>query len=252
MKQYNRINFLNDHYDKIYCIHYSCQNLNDENEGYSPRITSIAIMHMASNQMTSFSMHLIAEELHIDRQSIIDKYDEIERIMLSEFFDFVSSKGNEALWLHWNMRNINFGFETLEHRYRVLTGKKPFHIAEETRFNLSTLISKKYGYNYADDPKMLNLMLMNGGKHRDFLTGEEEVTAFKANEFVKMHSSTMCKVNFFKLAFGKMCNNKLKTNTNKLRYKVNQIYQNPIIQILGVVGVFGTLASLVVMIIQNR
>ncbi len=33
---------LNENGNKIYFIHYSCQNLSDDNEGYSPRITSIA------------------------------------------------------------------------------------------------------------------------------------------------------------------------------------------------------------------
>lgn len=252
MKKHKKIRYLDENYDRIYCIHYSCQNLNDENEGYSPRITSIAVLHMSSNQMTSFSMHLIAEELHIDRHNIVEKYDEIERIMLIRFFEFIKKRNKDAIWLHWNMRNINFGFEALEHRYRVLTGNKPSHIAEEARFNISTLISEKYGYNYADDPKMLNLMIMNGGRHRDFLTGGEEVMAFKANEFIKMHNSTMCKVSFFKIVFNKMVSNKLKTNTNKLRYKVNELYQNPIVQILSIIGVIGTLVSLVVMLFQSR
>lgn len=56
---------LNENDEDIYFIHYSCQNLSDDNEGYSPRITSIAVLHMISDQMYSFSMHLIAEELKI-------------------------------------------------------------------------------------------------------------------------------------------------------------------------------------------
>lgn len=250
MKNNRRLRYLNENYQNIYCIHYSCQNLNDANEGYSPRITSIAVLHIASNQMSSFSMHLIAEERKIDRNHIVERYDEIESIMLSRFFEFVKKREKNALWLHWNMRNVNFGFETLEHRFRVLTGKNPFHIEEGKRFNLSSLLSEKYGSNYANDPKMLSLMELNGGRHRDFLTGEEEVTAFKANEFVKMHNSTMCKVSFFQIVFSKMLKNKLKTNTNRVRYKINQMSQNPIVQILGIIGVFGTLISLVVAILK--
>ncbi len=66
------------------------------------------------------------------------------------------------------------------------------------KYNLSNIIKKKYGPKYANDPKMLNLMILNGEKDRFFLSGEEEVTAFKAKEFVKLHNSTMCKVYFFK------------------------------------------------------
>jgi hypothetical protein len=38
------------HPDRFYVIHYSCQNLNDENEGLSPRVTSIAIIYYANDQ----------------------------------------------------------------------------------------------------------------------------------------------------------------------------------------------------------
>lgn len=241
---------IDENTNNVFFIHYSCENLNDANEGYSPRITSIAVLHKESNQMSSFSMHLIAEEMQIDRNQISDKYNEIEAIMLERFFHFAESKGGDAVWLHWNMTNINFGFETLEHRYRVLTREEPYHIDEKSRVNISSLVAKKYGSNYAKDPKMVNLMEMNGGKHRDFLTGAEEVTAFKANEFVKMHNSTMCKVKFFQSVFHKLKTNSLRTATNQFRYKVNNIYKHPVVQIIGILGILGTIASLIVMLIK--
>ncbi len=246
-----KINFLKNKSNQIYFIHYSCENLNDANEGYSPRITSIAVLHMESSQMSSFSMHLIAEEMHVCRDKISEKYNEIEAEMLKRFYMYVQCKGEDAIWLHWNMMNVNFGFETLEHRFRVLTDKEPYHIDEKNRFNISSLISQKYGSNYTKDPKMINLMELNGGKHRDFLTGAEEVTAFKANEFVKMHNSTMCKVKFFESVLRKMVKNKLRTNTNQFRYKVNELYQNPIVQIIGIIGIAGSIVSLILMLIKG-
>lgn len=236
---------LNENAEKIYFIHYSCQNLSDDNEGYSPRITSIAVLHMTSDQMYSFSMHLIAEESKISREDIFDRYDEIEIIMLRRFFEFAENRDSDSIWIHWNMTNIKFGFETLEHRFRVLNGETPFHINEKYRYNISELIWKRYGSNYAKDPKMLNLMELNGGRQRDFLKGDEEVSAYKAKEFVKMHSSTMCKVYFFKSVFNKLVTKRLRTETNQWRYKINELYQNPIVQILGIIGVFGTIISLV-------
>jgi hypothetical protein len=203
---------------------------------------------MTSDQMSSFSMHLIAEELKIPRNEIVEHYDEIENNMLMKFFEFASSK-RDSLWIHWNMTNINFGFETLEHRYRVLSQKEGFHIEENKRFNLYEMLKRRYGSNYAKDPKMKNLMEQNGGLHRNFLTGSEEVTAFKANEFVKMHNSTMCKVYFFRSVFNKMNTNTLRTNTNQFRYKINGIYQNPIVQLVGIVGVVGTIISLILMVL---
>lgn len=247
MKEYKTIlSKINKNKEKIYFIHYSCQSLSDDNEGYSPRITSIAILHMQSLQMHSFSMHLVAEQLDIKRDDILDHYDEIEKKMLETFFDFLELKKDDYIWIHWNMTNINFGFEALEHRYKVLTSKTAIHIEERNKYNLSSLLKKKYGSNYSKDPKMLNLMLLNQKvKNRNFLTGKEEVAAYKAVEFVKLHNSTMCKVYFFNFVFEEMNRNKLRTETNQVLYKINEIYQNPFVQILGIIGIIGTLVSLV-------
>lgn len=251
MRVMKEIKELNEKRSLIYFIHYSCENLNDENNGYSPRITSIAVLHMVSNQMSSFSMHLIAEEMHIQRDKIAENYDKIEKTMLDRFFSFASSKGEQAIWIHWNMNNVNFGFDTLEHRYRVLTDKDAYHINENNRICLSSMIRSKYGSGYAKDPKMINLMKLNGGQHRDFLSGVEEVTSFKANEFIKMHKSTMCKVYFFRNVYDLLATNKLRTENNKLVYKINELYQNAIVQILGILGVIGTIVSLIYTIVQT-
>ena len=226
---------------KVFFIHYSCQSLSDDNEGYSPRITSIAVLHLESSQMYSFSMHLSAEELEIQRSDIGDNYDKIEINMLSKFVEFLNKNIENTYWVHWNMTNINYGFEAIKHRYKILAKSEMPDIPELNRFNLSNLLKKKYGPKYADDPKLVNLMILNGGKDRNFLSGEEEVRAYKANEFVKLHNSTMCKVYFFRDVFNKAYNNKLRTKTNQFRYRVNEIYQSPIVQIIGIIGVFGTI-----------
>lgn len=231
--------------DDVYYIHYSCQSLSDDNEGYSPRITSIAVLHEKSSQMFSFSIHLVAEKLRISRDEIFQKYEEIELRMLNEFFEFVNERIHNAVWIHWNMSNINYGFEALEHRYEVLSNQKCVHVNEKNKYNLSNVLKLRFGSNYAKNPKMKSLMEINKLLHRDFLNGEEEVTAFKAKEFIKLHKSTMSKVYFFQEVFQRINTNGLKTDTNQFRYKVNELYQNPIVQILGIIGVVGTIASLI-------
>ena len=233
---------------KVYFIHYSCQSLSDDNEGYSPRITSIAVLHHYSDQMNSFSLHLIAEELNILRENIFDSYDKIEEVMLRRFFGFIASCGVDSVFIHWNMKNINYGFEALEHRYRILTEEEPYHIPENKRFNISTMLKIKYGTYYADDPKMASLMDLNGGKHPQFRNGAEEASAFKAREFVKLHNSTMSKVYFFRDVYNKMVKNKLNTKTNQFRYRVNNLYQHPAVQIIGIIGIVGSLVSLIVLL----
>ena len=165
--------------------------MSDNNENYSPRITSIAVLHIGSDVMHSFSMHLVAETMRIDRAEIHNHYDVIEARMLQDFYDFIGSNGN-SFWLHWDMSNINYGFEALIHRFRVLTGKMPPRIEDSRKFNLSSLILEKYGKNCVDHPRMTKLMELNGGVHRDFLTGAEEVAAFEAQEYIKLHNSRVC------------------------------------------------------------
>jgi hypothetical protein len=168
----------------LYAIHYSCQSLGDGNEGLSPRITSIAVLHLESDSMHSFSIHLVAERERIPKEQIEARYDELEGQMLNQFYAFVQAR-QDAYWLHWNMSNINYGFEAIAHRHEVLNRRNPPQIPDSKRFNLSSLIAGIYGNRYVDDPKMLKLMEINGGRHRDFLTGAEEAEAFAKQRVCK-------------------------------------------------------------------
>lgn len=186
------------HPDRYYIVHYSSQSLyDDEVQGFSPRITSIAVMHYATRQTVSFSLHSVAEETGIPREAVEERYDDIERALLERFYAFVRDR-REKYWIHWNMRNIVFGFEHLEHRYRVLTHLEPPSISVEVRINLNDILSDRYGSGYARHPRMLNLMLVNGERDLRFLEGSEEAEAFKRREFIRMHSSTIAKVEFFR------------------------------------------------------
>ena len=124
--------------ENFYIIHYSCQSLYDDNEGLSPRITSIAVSHFATGQTVSFSTHAIAENLNIERDSVRERFDEIEFRLLTEFYAFVRDRRDKH-WIHWNMRNLTYGFEHLEHRYLTLEGDNPVVIAVERRINLNDM-----------------------------------------------------------------------------------------------------------------
>jgi len=227
---------------KILFIHYSCQNFTDKNQELSPRITSIAVLFNNGHILKSFSIHYTAEILHIERNDIENKYNDIEKEMLSDFFKFAESQ-YDYIWLHWNMSNINYGFEALEHRYKVLTGKDAYKISEENKYNLSKLILNRYGKNCVDDPKMYNLMTLNGGIHRDFLSGADEVKAFENKDYLKMHKSTMCKVYWFSSIFYQLIKNKIKTDKFNWYIFLNQIFRHPIMQVLSLVAMILTIIS---------
>jgi hypothetical protein len=178
--------------DRAIVIHYSCESFYDRGDAPSPRITSLAVRNMETSQTRSFSIHQVVERKRYPRDVLQAKYDELERIMLDEFYDY-AKEHKDHTWVHWNMRDSNFGFPALEHRYKVLGGQPP-DIAEEKRVDLSSILVDIYGPNYCTHPRLKSLIDLNGISHKDVLTGAEEAQAFVMNEHVKLHQSTLRKV----------------------------------------------------------
>ena len=54
-------------------------------------------------------------------------------------------------YMHWNMRDINYGFPAIEHRYRVLGGN-PVIIDDDKKLDLARLLIDIYGVGYAGHP----------------------------------------------------------------------------------------------------
>lgn len=182
--------FKNAHHCLV--IHYSCESFYDRVDGRTPRITSIAARQLDSGQTRSFSIHKIAEIQKVDLADIESHYDRLEREMLDEFFDFATTHAH-CTWLHWNMRDINYGFQALEHRHRVLGGT-PYETKDEKKQDLSRLLISIYGVRYAGHPRLESIMNLNRITHQDFLSGKAEATAWDRREFVKLHQSTLRKV----------------------------------------------------------
>lgn len=222
--------------ERTLIIHLSCQTLGDQNDGMSPRITSIAVMHASTKSVHSFSIHLTAEVRGICREDIESHYDELECEMLRDFYIFVGENSG-SYWIHWNMRDIDFGFEAIAHRYKVLSSDSAPSIPYEKRISLPALISHIYGRNYAPNPKMAALMEMNGGAHRDVMSGKDEVVAFNNKEFFRMHKSTKAKVYFFQRALSKLLEGKLRTKKNAYEYRVNRFMERPTVKVLSFAAV---------------
>lgn len=219
----------------FYIIHYSCQSLYDDNKDLSPSITSIAVTFFGTQQTVSFSTHAVAEELGIDRDSVAQKFSDIERNLLERFYDFACER-RDKYWIHWNMRNLTYGFEHLEHRYRVLTKKSPCVIPVERRINLNDMLTDRYGSDYVSHDRMPNLMNLNGGIHKNFLSGPEEVEAFKNNEFIKLHSSTLCKIGFFHSVVNKLMRGKLCTNSKGWGVWLDRSFESRSAKMIGPIG----------------
>lgn len=195
-------------------IHYSCESFYDKIDGRTPRITSIAVRNLASGQTDSFSIHQIAEERGVPFNDIDQHYDNMEKAMLDRFFDFVRSH-QHFNWIHWNMRDVNYGFAAIEHRFRVLGGT-PIQIAEDRKFDLSRALVDLYGVGYIGHPRLETLIAKNKITNKDFLTGKEEAAAFDAKEFVKLHQSTLRKADTLANIFERTSTNSLQTNSSWL------------------------------------
>ena len=113
------------------------------------------------------------------------------------------------------MKNINYGFEAIAHRYRVLGGS-PVHVNNDKKINLSQLLYDIYGPKYIDKPRLYNIIALNNINEIDLLNGEEEAKAFTMHDFVKLHRSTLKKVDAIYNLLDLTYLNKLKTKASFL------------------------------------
>lgn len=191
-------------------VHYSCESFYNRQDGRTPRVTSIAVRNFNSGQTESYSIHKVAEQRGLPFEQIPEHYDELEKLMLTEFFNFMQ-KNQGLLWVHWNMRDINYGFAALEHRFRVLDGE-PFVLPEGKKFDLARALISLYGVSYIGHPRLSKLIDKNRIAHQDFLTGQEEADAFENQEYIKLHQSTLRKVDIMANILGRAADGTLKTN----------------------------------------
>jgi len=201
---------LMEHTSNVLVLHYSCESFYDTQDGRTPRITSIAIRNLSSGQTNSFSIHKIAEIKGILPEAIISKYDECELEMLKEYIDYIKSH-DSFKWVHWNMRDINYGFAAIEHRFRVLGGK-PYVLDDSRKYDLSRLLVALYGVRYIEHPRLEKLVIKNRITDLDFLGGQQEAEAFEKCDYVRLHQSTLRKVDILANILGRAQDNTLKTN----------------------------------------
>ena len=214
------VNKINNNRNEYFFIHYSCASFIDNPKG-SSRITSIAIKSLRTGDASSFSIHLEAEKRHMNLNVLEKDYDKLEKSMLSLFYNFLKEHKNNCKYIHWNMRDSNYGFDAIEHRAKCLgiNDKKITTIASENKVNLAVLLKDYFGKDFIAHPQMYNLVVKNNLYSKMFLNGQEEADAFKNNEYSKLHQSTLKKVECFYQIFNLLCDNKLQTDA-----KIKDIY----------------------------
>lgn len=234
--------------DQVVVIHYSCESFYDRPDGSSPRITSIAVRNLESGQTTSFSIHQVAERKGYSAIALEQHYGELEKLMLDEFYEYVRLR-NSYFWLHWNMRDINYGFPAIAHRHKVLKGK-PEEIDDSKLVDLSRLLIAIYGNHYIPHPRLVRLIEKNLISNKDFLDGKAEAEAFEKKEYVKLHQSTLRKVDVISNIVERAANNSIKTNSKTkdvygdyLTAFSELIKENPLIS--GVIALIGLVSAVI-------
>lgn len=180
--------------DKCFLIHYSCESFNENDHG-SLKVTSIAIRNLESAQTNSYSIFQYAEKIGIPKEQINERYPEIEQVMLQEYFNFLKENAHKT-FIHWNMRDINYGFQAIEHRGAVLRCDI-FKLPDSSKVDLSRLLIQKFSGSYIDHPRLEKLMDLNNITKLHFLTGKQEAECLKNGEYLKLHQSTLRKVDTF-------------------------------------------------------
>ncbi len=247
---------INNKRDMFLVIHYSCESFYDIKDGRTPRITSIAVRNFSTGQTHSFLIHKSAEQSHVPVEDISSKHDELEKQMLDEYFDFVKSRHGYS-FIHWNMRDINYGFQAIEHRYKVLGGE-PFLIDDSRKFDIARSLISLYGVAYAphgDYGRLHSLLDINKITAKDLLHGKGEADAFEEKEFIKLHQSTLQKVGVMANILERVLDGSLKTNASWKDAKgihpavvievVSEHWAwSPVLLVVGAVGLVASLKSL--------
>lgn len=214
---------INDIYEnrkQSYVIHYSCESFYKEGltTNQSVRITSIGVRNLDSAQTHSWSIYTSAE-LKEFVNSIEENLDILEKDMLDKYFSFME-KHDECKFIHWNMRDQTYGFQALEHRYEVLKGK-PYIIQDNNKYDLARILVSLYGVHYAPHKsqsgrkgRLMSLVEMNKIADQDALEGAGEALAFEQKDFLKLHRSTLRKLDILANIFDRVHANKLKTNSS--------------------------------------
>jgi hypothetical protein len=177
----------------VYAVHYACQSLKAQGPLASARVGAIAVRQLSTGQVTPFSIADVAERNRLELHEITPNLDLIERRVLEGFFEFVRMN-RQVRFIHWNMRDNQFGFGALEHRLLVLGGA-PETVLESNRFDLARLMEDLYGADYATGRGKLEAIAdLNGMISSNYRNGATEATAMEAGDFRDVANSTQAKV----------------------------------------------------------
>ena len=242
-----RLGELMAHPGSVYVIHYACQSLTQAEVQGSPRIGAIAVRNLDSGVTESFSIHQEIELARLAPETVWTYIDALERAMLDRFFRFIAENRNMR-FVHWNMRDLKFGFAALEHRHAVLGGE-PFRLPEHLRIDLALMVADTYGSDFLPPPHLSSLATANGLSLTGFVEGQAESQLFGRGEFRAMLNSVITKVGLLAGVVQRMHDRTLITeagwwvrNVGRVREACEMCQDNPVKALVGACAALVTVA----------
>lgn len=231
---------------KVLCIHYSeSQTYDDDYGNISPIITSIVIKSLDDTIDKQFAIHFEADKAGIPIDQIQDSYRELELRILKSYNDFVK-RHKHCIWLHWDMKNIHFGFEAIRHRYeKIFEGLDDYYeIPSFSKYSLFKILEGMYGEGFVKGTDKLRTLMTTNNSDVDlpqYLERQVESSEFESKNFKSVIDSVDCKVDFLKKAVKKLVDKKLLIQ-NKNKYSIFiDIITHPIFNLIGVLATLGSL-----------
>jgi hypothetical protein len=223
---------------KVLFIHYTqSRTYDDDYGGISPIITSIVVKSMDDQVCKHFALQFEADKAGIPKDEIQDSYRELEYRILKAFNDFVR-RNTMCIWIHWDMKDINFGFEAIKHRFeKIFEGLDDYcEIPSNQKRNLRQVLEGMYGERFADGPDHFkDILICNSSNIEDpgYLTRDAESKEFESKNFDSVIKSVDVKVDFLRRATKKLLDRELKV-LNKNNYAIFvDIVNHPFITFIG-------------------
>jgi len=237
---------------KVLFVHYSQSNTFDDDDygNISPIITSIVVKSLDGQIDQQFAIHFEADKADIPIDEIQYSYRDLELRILKSFNDF-ARRYSGCNWIHWDMKNIHFGFEAIKHRYEKIFGdlKDYNEIPINNKKNLRDIIEGMYGENFVDGPDTLKSLLKCNSRNIDnnvYISSSIESTEFERKNFDNVIKSVDLKVDFIKKATNKLIQRKLiVSNKNNYAVFVDTV-NHPIFTFIGWIA---TIAGLVIAVV---
>lgn len=211
-----------------------------ENDEISPMITCIVVKSLKGNVYEHFGIHIEADLINIQKSASKDFYPELELSMLEKFNSFMKRHSN-CFWIHWNMVNVNYGFQAIKHRYIKLAGEKKgvdfYEIPNNKKIDLNNVLENIYGEDYATrSDRFLELLELNYRTKAGYLNISQEEDEFNKFNYKPVAESIDLKANYICKFANRLVSKNLNI-PNKNSYALFiEVITHPLFSLVGWIG----------------